>query len=240
VRIKVEGKTLEYKDINAPQFEKLLPLVAQNSMASAFEGFPLLYSLYCNIEHLVRNDISGDVVECGVWRGGMMQLAALTLIGLGDTSRKIYLYDTYDGMPDPGKEDLNWDGISPRDTIQHFRSQGEKWGFGGSIETVRETMLSTGYPEENLVFVKGMVEETIPEQIPEQIALLRLDTDFYESTLHELEHLYPLLVSGGFLIIDDYGYYKGARRATDQYLAAHQPDLWLSRIHDSVRIGVKP
>jgi O-methyltransferase len=85
--------------------------------------------------------------------------------------------------------------------------------------------------------VKGKVEDTIPANIPERIALLRLDTDFYRSTRHELEHLYPRLERGGVLIIDDYGAYVGARQATDEYFAS-RPFL-LNRIDEHVRCGVK-
>ena len=85
-----------------------------------------------------------------------------------------------------------------------------------------------------------MVEDTIPNQAPKEIALLRLDTDWYESTLHELEHLYPRLVSGGVLIIDDYGHWRGAREAVDEYIDKHKLKLFLTRIDYTGRLCVKP
>ena len=101
-------------------------------------------------------------------------------------------------------------------------------------------MLALGYPAERIHFVKGLVENTIPQQSPETIALLRLDTDFYRSTKHELVHLYPRLQHGGILIIDDYGALEGARLATDEYLKEHRIPYFPARIDEHVRIGVKP
>ncbi len=100
-------------------------------------------------------------------------------------------------------------------------------------------MASTGYPEERLHFVKGKVEETIPGDLPGKIALLRLDTDWYESTRHELEHLWPLLVPGGVLIIDDYGHWAGARRAVDEFFADRVDAPLLNRVDYTARVGVK-
>jgi O-methyltransferase len=103
---------------------------------------------------------------------------------------------------------------------------------------VRATLLETGYPAERLHLHRGPVEETLPRQSPGPLALLRLDTDWYKSTLHELEHLYPLLAGGGILIIDDYGHWQGARRAVDEYFA-DSPPLLLNRIDYTGRIAVK-
>jgi hypothetical protein len=105
-------------------------------------------------------------------------------------------------------------------------------------EVVRANVARAGYPEKRLHFIKGPVEETIPGTLPDGLALLRLDTDWYESTLHELEHLYPLLSPGGVLIIDDYGHWEGARRAVDEYFADREAPL-LSRIDYTGRIGVR-
>ena len=104
---------------------------------------------------------------------------------------------------------------------------------------VRELVLSTGYPAERLHLVHGPVEETLPARAPEEIALLRLDTDWYESTRHELVHLYPRLADGGVLIIDDYGHWEGARRAVDEYFATEAPSLMLNRVDYTARIAIK-
>ena len=88
-------------------------------------------------------------------------------------------------------------------------------------------------------FVQGRVENTLPAAAPPEIALLRLDTDWYESTRHELEHLYPRLVDGGVLIVDDYGYWQGARQAVDEYFGETGEAILLNRIDDTGRIAVK-
>ena len=91
----------------------------------------------------------------------------------------------------------------------------------------------TGYPPERIHFVRGPVEETLPAGAPDEIALLRLDTDWYESTRHELEHLYPRLAAGGVLLVDDYGHWEGARKAVDEYFADHgdRPAAGPHRLH---------
>jgi O-methyltransferase len=105
---------------------------------------------------------------------------------------------------------------------------------------VKETIERTGYPSSLLIYVKGLIEETVPAEAPERIALLRLDTNFYASTRHELEHLYPRLSTGGVLILDDYGGQVGSRRATDEYFAKLNPRVLLMRIDENVRALVKP
>jgi hypothetical protein len=211
-----------------------------NIMASGFGSFETIYAAYNNVKYIVENKIPGDIVECGVWRGGITQLAALTMIHLKDTSRKIYLYDTFEGMPKPEDEDLDWDGNRALDTWRTITLKGEKWGFGGDINSVNQLMLSTKYPNEKIIITKGKVEDTIPNVIPKKISLLRLDTDFYKSTLHELNHLFPILVLGGILVIDDYGYFLGSRKATDEYFKKNKIKMLLSRINNlGAREGVK-
>jgi O-methyltransferase len=109
----------------------------------------------------------------------------------------------------------------------------------GPVEDVRRNMRSTGYDDSLVSYVVGPVETTIPAHAPDAIALLRLDTDWYESTRHELMHLYPRLSPGGILIVDDYGHWQGARRAVDEFLDATNARLLLCRIDYTGRIGVK-
>jgi hypothetical protein len=104
---------------------------------------------------------------------------------------------------------------------------------------VREAVLSVGYPEEKIHFVQGPVEETLPENAPEEIALLRLDTDWYASTKHTLVHLYPRVAPGGVLIVDDYAYWQGARQAVDEYVQENNVSVLLNRIDYTARIAVR-
>lgn len=241
MQIKFNDKIIKYKDIDDPFFcNVIMPNCMNNIMASGFGSFETIYAAYNNVKYIVENKIPGDIVECGVWRGGITQLAALTMIHLKDTSRKIYLYDTFEGMPKPEDEDLDWDGNRALDTWRTITLKGEKWGFGGDINSVNQLMLSTKYPKEKIFITKGKVENTIPNVIPKKISLLRLDTDFYKSTLHELNHLFPILVLGGILVIDDYGYYLGSRKATDEYFKKNKIKMLLSRINNlGAREGVK-
>jgi O-methyltransferase len=200
------------------------------------------YHLLQSVRHVVKHRIPGCIVECGVWRGGSMMLVAKTLIESGDTSRDLYLYDTFEGMPPPTKADQDRFARPAAARLraeETAKAESSVWAIS-SLEEVKRNMASVGYPEKKLHFISGKVESTIPACIPEQIAILRLDTDWYESTAHELAHLYPRLVSGGALIIDDYGYWQGARKAVDEFLAATSDKVLLHRIDNSGRAFVKP
>ena len=201
---------------------------------------PRIAALCDAVEYVVESELDGAFVECGVWRGGSMMAVALTLIRLGDTERDLYLFDTFTGMPEPGDEDVRspYDGYSMHRRWRRRSQAGKQW-VGVPAETVRERVESTGYPANRIHLVPGMVEDTLPESAPERIALLRLDTDWYESTKHELEQLFPRLVERGVLVVDDYGHYEGARRAVDEYLADTGERLLLSRIDYTGRVAVK-
>ncbi|MEU1124254.1 TylF/MycF/NovP-related O-methyltransferase [Streptomyces sp. NPDC005899] len=188
--------------------------------------------------HVVRHRIPGDIVECGVWRGGSMQACAKTLLSLGETSRDLYLFDTYEGMTEPTAEDLRRDGRPARELLDAQGKDRPIWAVA-SLEDVRAGFEQVPYPEHRVHYVRGRVEDTVPGQAPEQISILRLDTDWYASTRHELRHLYSRLVSGGVLLIDDYGYWQGSRQAVDEFLEETGERLLLLRM-DEGRIAVKP
>ena len=194
-------------------------------------------ALIDSVRYICRQRLAGDIVECGVWRGGSMVATALTLIEEGETHRHLYLYDTYEGMPSPNDiRDRSFDDVLAREQLR-AESKGEGIWCEASMSDVRENLYSTGYPEDNIHFVKGKVEQTIPAVMPKQISLLRLDTDWYESTRHELQHLYPLIERNGVLIIDDYGHWKGAREACDEYFSGLANPPLLMRIDYTGRIA---
>lgn len=188
--------------------------------------------------HVVRHNIPGDIVECGVWRGGSMQACAKTLLSLGETERDLHLFDTFEGMPPPTAEDLRRDGKSAEDLLAAQGKDRPIWAIA-SLEDVQAGFEQVPYPGERVHYVQGMVEDTVPQQAPERISILRLDTDWYASTKHELEYLYPRLVSGGVLLIDDYGYWQGSRQAVDEFLEKTGERLLMLRM-DEGRIAVKP
>ncbi len=198
------------------------------------------YSLFKAVEYIIKNKIPGDFIECGVWKGGSCMLMARALELFGDTDRTIYLYDTYEGMPKPGKEDvISWNGRSVMEKWEEDKS-GEKDNFGSwavGLEEVKENIYKTLYPRENFVFIPGDVEKTLGKDTPGNIALLRLDTDWYASTVKELQVLYPLIVKRGVLIIDDYGHFDGARKAVDEYFK--DQTILLNRIDYTGRVGIK-
>ena len=199
-----------------------------------------LEALIRAVEYVAQAKIPGAIVECGVWRGGSMMAAALTLQRLGHSDRDLYLFDTFSGMPEPTAEDVDsaYDGFDLRRMWQR-RRRGEMNWIGVPAAEVRDAMASTGYPMQRVHLVEGRVEDTVPAHAPDRIALLRLDTDWYASTRHEMEHLYPRLSPGGVLVLDDYGHYAGARRAVDEHLAALGERLLLQRIDFTGRIAVR-
>ena len=194
----------------------------------------------CNaVEYVAQNQIAGSIVECGVWRGGSMAAVARTLIGLNRMDRELWLYDTFDGMSEPSDQDVDFLGERASHLMDvEDRSDAKSVWCRSPLDQVQSVMKKTGYPCEQVHYVEGKVEETLLERRPQEIAILRLDTDWYESTRIELEVLFPLLSPGGVLIIDDYGHWKGCRRAVDEYFAEHQVAMMLNRIDYTGRIGI--
>jgi hypothetical protein len=200
-----------------------------------------LYSLYKCIQYVVAAGIPGDIAECGVWRGGSCMLAAHALLEFGGADRRILMFDTFEGhpRPDPERDVDLWNNHAFDDWRLHTKDGTVKgWGLA-SLEEVRSNLGSTGYPSDKLIFIKGMLEATVHENVPERLAVLRLDTDWYESTRAALTHLYPALAPGGVLIVDDYGHYKGQRQAVDEYFRACGARLLFHRIDYSCRVAVK-
>jgi O-methyltransferase len=195
-----------------------------------------VYVLADAVRYLVANAIQGAFVECGVWRGGSMMVVAQTLIERGRTDADLYLFDTFEGMVEPTQVDVSRTG----ETAEEFeRVAGKDWATA-SLEQVQTALRLVPYAASKIHFVKGRVEDTIPKRAPDHIALLRLDTDWYESTKHELFHLYPRLAPGGVLIIDDYAYWRGARTATDEFFRELGVHPFLVRIDsDGRRVAIK-
>lgn len=197
------------------------------------------------VRYCVVREIPGAFAECGVWRGGSILAMILTLQELGREDRDIYLFDTFEGMTEPTEHDTS--RLDPPALITWQEAAAREEGpwdelFSPEIfdeASVRETVLSSGYPGERVHLCRGAVEETLPERGPPELSLLRLDTDWYESTLHELKCLYPRLADGAVIIIDDYGHWDGAKRAVDEYFNASAPPILLNRIDYTGRIGIK-
>ena len=196
-----------------------------------------IFALIQAARYVSVNGIKGDIVECGVWKGGSMAAIARTLLRLEDTTRHLYLFDTFAGMPEPTVNDVEYSG---KHASEVMREEVGTRCDDAPLEVVQKVLYATGYPPERIHFVRGRVEQTIPASIPDSISLLRLDTDWYESTRHELIHLFPRLSKAGVIIVDDYGHWKGCRQACDEYFADHRVPILLNRIDYTGRIALKP
>lgn len=202
-------------------------------------------SLITAVRYVERYAVPGAIVECGVWRGGSMLACAHTLLRRGVTDRDLYLFDTFTGMTAPTDKDVRIEqGKSAAELMAVTKGPGplswnrpERWV--ATLQDVKEGFAELDYPDERVHYVVGKVEETVPEQAPGTISILRLDTDWYESTKHELNHLYQRLSPGGVLIIDDYGTWEGSKEATDEFLDEIGEPLLLIRVARA-RFAVKP
>lgn len=200
---------------------------------------PALYTTIKAIEQTQRKGVRGDFVECGVWRGGNTIIAGLMRKRLG-ADYTVWAYDTYAGMTPPTEYDKKpgntLDTKAKFDALAH--SNHNDWCYA-SLEDVRMNYRRV-VGNDDFRAIKGSVMETLsdPANLPDRIAVLRLDTDFYDSTKVELEVLWPRLVSGGVMVIDDYGEWAGARRAVDEYFGHDKP--WLHYVDRSVRLVIKP
>ena len=199
-----------------------------------------VYSLINAARYVIKNEIDGAFVECGVWKGGSSMALALAILRLGAERRDLYLYDTFSGMSAPGDVDISFRGEAAHQEFFKTKISDNlsNWCLS-PIEEVKRNLFSTGYDKEKIHFVQWKVEKTIPKSIPQNIAILRLDTDWYESTKHELTHLFPLLNKNGVLIIDDYGHWEGARKAVDEYISGNNIQILFNRIDYTGRIAIK-
>lgn len=213
----------------------LVELAGQYSMTGPLRMWALVQS----IRHVATKDLEGDFVECGVWRGGNLVLMKKMQEACG-LDREIYAFDTFEGMSEPTEIDVDFAGKS---VDKMMKSQPKKETINNihaycEIDTVKKNLASCGV-NDGIRFIKGKVQDTLPDEknLPEKISILRLDTDWYESTKAEMEILYPRLVKGGVLIVDDYGHYKGAQVAVDEYFGDAKP--WLHFVDYTCRLAIK-
>jgi hypothetical protein len=197
----------------SPSFE--LEVIKGNTMVSGSR----LSALYSAVTHVLERRIPGDFVECGVGKGGC---AALMLKFIASDERKLWLFDTFEGMPAPTIEDFDLSsGVMAQQKYDRLRNESgfSDWCFS-PLNDVKSTLEKIDCEfERKVIFVKGKVENTLKlgNFLPEKISLLRLDTDWYSSTKIELETLFPCLVTGGILIVDDFSDWNGSRQACVEY-----------------------
>lgn len=213
-------------------------LVAPYTMTSPERVWAVINS----VKYIVANNIHGDFVECGVWRGGSAMAIAYKLKELGALDRQLWLYDTFSGMTAPSPMDVEAHSGKSAEALleESTRADGNNIWCIATKEDVSNNILATGYASNKIRLVEGDILETLNREIPEKISMLRLDTDWYESTKKELQVLYPRLVSGGICIIDDYGHWRGSRTAVDEYFSENRINVLLHPIDATGRIFVKP
>ena len=201
-------------------------------------GEERIIALFDSLEYIRTKEIKGGFVECGIWKGGNILgiLKYLDFYEIYDV--KVWLYDTFNGMTSPNELDIT---IHKESAIELFKTD-EFNNISISLDYVKDILSQTKFPIENIIYVIGDVEETLnkKENIPDKIALLRLDTDFYNSTKKELEILYPVLSDGGIIIVDDYGYWEGSKLAVDEYFNSikYNPEIYYLMESDTTFQGI--
>lgn len=209
-----------------------------------------LLTLYQQMAHCVERNIAGAYVECGVWHGGSVALAAIAILNHGDGLRDLHLFDSFAGIPEPI---VGVDGERAIAEVQGRAKVGQggelvvAWDYSemggpGSPAEVTRLLTDIGYDETRVRIHKGWFQDTVPVSVTDvgPIAILRLDGDWYESTKVCLDHLYRQVVRGGFVIIDDYGAYDGCRLAVNEFLNREGARPFLSPVNEEIVYLVKP
>ena len=212
--------------------KRAVKVVRRHTMTS----FERLATLWQQVRYLDRHGIAGALVECGTWRGGSAGMMALSHQAHGRASRRLHLFDSFGGLREP---DPAIDG--PTAVREARRHAEDRPGAGMREQCAQLLEQRIGYPRDLLDYHQGWFEQTVPDAARSigEIALLRLDGDWYASTRVCLEHLYPRLVKGGVLVVDDYGHYQGCRRAVDEFIAQEKAPILLCHIDYAGRYWVK-
>jgi O-methyltransferase len=214
-------------------------IVKDHSMAS----FERMATLWQQVRYLDRHGIRGALVECGVWKGGAIGLMALAHMRSNRPPvRPLHLFDSFQGIAQP-RADI--DGRAAI-TFAAGRAKGTLESIGKLVSPMEdsEQLLTEriAYPKTLIHYHQGWFQNTLPRDASDlsDIALLRLDGDWYDSTALCLEHLYPKVVRSGVVVIDDYGHFEGCRRAVDEFLSSLVTPILLSHIDYTGRYFVKP
>ncbi|TDB61795.1 TylF/MycF/NovP-related O-methyltransferase [Arundinibacter roseus] len=174
-------------------------------------GFKRLDNIEFCFDEIIRNNIPGDLIETGVWRGGATIFMKGLLKSVQDTTRTVWVADSFEGLPKP-------DPRYEADKESHYHLETY---LAVPMEKVMLQFARYGLLDNRVQFLKGWFKDTLPHAPIEKLALLRLDGDMYESTMDALVHLYPKLSVGGFILIDDYHSIEFCRKAVEDYRTLH-------------------
>jgi len=206
------------------QFDATFRRVSRMTMVSHRR----LRSLQETVRYVVAKNISGDIVECGVARGGSAAVMALALQQLG-VKRRLWLFDTFSGIPQPSNADPDYE------IARNYAGQ-----FGASVDQIRASFQRLGISTAEIEFVPGLFQHTLASSGVSQIALLHTDGDWYESVKTTLESLYDRVSPGGVIQFDDYGHWLGAHKAIDEFIDKRGIKTQLEYIDYSGRRMIKP
>lgn len=198
--------------------------------------------ILCNInaiEYIINNNILGDIVEIGVWRGGSMLSMLKSLELLNITNRSIHLYDTFNGMTETTDLDTIH-GVHAKDfSLMHYGTNDVSEMCRISLDEVKNNInIHSNYPSHLIHYHVGDITQT--QFFPDSISVLRLDTDWYESTKFELENFYDKVSSGGIIIIDDYGCWYGCQKATNDFIQTRGLNIQFINATDGAVYFYKP
>jgi hypothetical protein len=225
---------LPLKDLFDPYKISLFSKAAKYSMGN-YPRMTNVYDLACNIE---KRKLPGAYVECGSWKGGLAGIMA-TIANKNGTRRTTWYFDSFEGMPEAGEHDIAYTKEGKKRPDEHMLVGIAK----SSVEDVKELIKKLKLPPENNKIVKGWFEKTLPERKEEigDIAILRMDADWYSSTMIIFEELYDQVVDGGWIIIDDYGGWEGCRKATHEFFEKRNiiPNLRFIGVYDPKRFKNK-
>ena len=235
-----QPNVITFDEDHSKEFENFFKICQKESLNVSKERF---LSLFQTVNYIYKNRIEGDIVECGVFMGGSAMMMALSMNKFDNNpeeKKKLWLYDTYQGMANAHENDvniLNDKAIDELKKLKKTENSKDIWAYS-SIDYVKDNMNKTGIDNSKIIYVEGLVEETLNSVYPDKISILRLDTDFYLSTKKELEILYPKLQIGGVIIIDDYGHWKGCKKAVDEYFK-DKKNIFFQQIDYSGLVGIK-
>jgi hypothetical protein len=218
------------KEIKIVEANLPLTLTTRTRMVATMRG----------LKYISANKIAGAFVECGVWKGGQI-IVGMEQLKLLDDLRDVYLYDTFAGMTEPSELDVDTNGVIASEELKDIEPAADNLWVAVSLQDVVRNLKKVEYPEEKVHYIVGDIRETlnVKDNLPEEISLLRLDTDWFDSTYRELEVLYPRLSDGGVLLIDDYGHWKGSKMAADKYFSELGIDPFWVAVDSSCVLHIK-